>query len=131
MAKRSTGSSKLTPEVRQQLANMARAARQLVYGEPGCPVWGTLFAEIEDDAKEVGHEFMRLLMEQTTEGQAAALPAAALTTGSGEVAQAVGCRERVIETESGTVVWSEPKAYLPKSRKDFFPSVQSVGPGGG
>lgn len=131
MAKRSTGSSKLTSEVREQLASMARVARQLVYGAPGCPAWGTGFAEIEDDAKEVGHEFIRLLMEQTTEGQAEAVPATALLTDSGEVAQSVGRRERVIETESGNVVWSEPKAYLPKSRKDFFPSVQSVGPGGG
>lgn len=121
----------MTPEVRQQLANMARAARQLVYGEPGCPVWGTRFAEIEDDAKEVGHEFIRLLMEQTTEGQAESLSAAALTTDSGEVARSVGHQERVIETESGNVVWNEPKAYLPKSRKDFFPSVQSSGAGSG
>lgn len=131
MAKRSRGSSKLTPEVRQQLARMATEARQLVYGDPGCPVWGTGFAEIEDDAKEVGHEFIRLLMEQTTEDQAEVMPPEALRTDSGEVAQSIGHRERVIESESGNVVWSEPKAYLPTSRKDFFPSVQSVGPAGG
>lgn len=62
MVERSIGKAKLTPEVRQRLADMAAEARQLVYGEAGCPEWGTLFAEIEDDAREVGFEFIRLLM---------------------------------------------------------------------
>jgi len=55
------GQSKLSPAVRQRLAEMVAEARALVYGEAGCPQWGTLFAEIEDDAKEVGSEFIRLL----------------------------------------------------------------------
>ncbi len=131
MVQRITGKKKLTPQVRQRLAEMAVEARQLVYGEAGCPTWGTLFAEIEDDAKEVGHEFIRLLMQQTAEGQAETLPDEALITDIGEVAQSVGAEERMIETESGEVSWNEPKAYLPKSRKDFFPSVEGPGTGGG
>ncbi len=67
MVDRSMGERKLTPEVRQRLAEMVQEARHLVYGEAGCPQWGTLFAEIEDDAKEVGHEFIRLLMQQTAQ----------------------------------------------------------------
>jgi len=130
MVKRMTGGSKLTPEVRRRLAEMVAEARQLVYGEAGCPEWGTLFSEIEDDAKEVGHEFIRVLMQQTAEGQAATLPAEALTTDAGEIAQSVGSEERTIETESGEVSWDEPKAYLPKSRKAFFPSVEGFGTGG-
>ncbi len=129
MVDRSMGKGKLTPEVRQRLADMAAEARQLVYGEVGCPEWGTLFAEIEDDAKEVGHEFIRLLMQQTATGQAETLPPEALNTDSGEMAQSIGTEERTIETESGEVNWDEPKAYLPKSRKAFFPSVE--GPGAG
>ena len=131
MVKRITGKRKLTPQVRQRLAEMAAEARLLVYGEAGCPTWGTLFAEIEDDAKEVGHEFIRLLMQQTAEGQAETLPDEALITDSGEVARSVGTEERTIETESGEVSWNEPKAYLRKSRKDFFPSVEGPGTGGG
>jgi hypothetical protein len=100
-----------------------------MYGEAGCPEWGTLFAEIEDDAKEVGHELIRLLMQQTAQGQAQTLPDEALTTDTGESARSAGVETRRIETESGEVSWDEPKAYLPKSRKAFFPSVE--GPGAG
>lgn len=129
MAKRSTGKPKLTPQVRKQLARMAAEARLLVYGEIGCPAWGTSFAEIEEDAREVGHEFIRLVMEQTTEGQTGTMPAEALTTDSGEMAQSAGSEKRTLETESGPVIWEEPKAYLPKSRKAFFPAVEGPGLG--
>ena len=57
MVERSIGLRKLTPQVRQRLTDMAAEARHLVYGGAGCPEWGTLFAEIEDDAREVGQEF--------------------------------------------------------------------------
>jgi hypothetical protein len=130
MAKRIAALSKLTPEVRKRLAELAAEARELVYGDQGCPQWGTSFAEIEADAKEVGHEFIRLVMEQTSGEQAAILPKQALTTDAGETAQCIGTRPRQIETESGPVNWAEPKAYLPKSRKDFFPSNQGDGPRG-
>lgn len=129
MPKRTIGTSKLTPEMRQRLAEVAMEARRLVYGDKGCPEWGTSFAEIESDAREVGFEFIRLLMEQTADGQAGEMPQTALNTESGEVAQRTGSEQRDLETESGTVSWSEPKAYLPKSRKAFFPSGESAGPG--
>lgn len=129
MVERFIGKTKLTLEVRQRLADMAAEARQLVYGEAGCPEWGTLFAEIEDDAREVGSEFIRLLMQQTAQEQAETLPTDALNTGSGETAHSIGSEERAIETESGEVKWDEPKAYLPKSRKAFFPSVEGFGAG--
>jgi hypothetical protein len=130
MAKRTVGKSKLTPEMRQRLAAMAAEARELVYGNQRCPAWGTSFAEIESDAKEVGHEFIRLLMEQTADEQAEVMPESALTTDSGEKAEGVVKERRDLETESGSVSWAEPKAYLPKSRKAFFPSGESTGAGG-
>ena len=129
MAKRAAAKSKLTAEVRKRLAEVAADTRELVYGEQGCPKWGTSFAEIEADAKEVGHEFMRLVMQQTGSQQAGILSEEALTTDSGETAQCIGTRPRQIETESGPVSWPEPQAYLPKSRKAFFPSDQGIGPG--
>ena len=55
MVERSIGKAKMTSEVRQRLADMAAEVRQLVYGEAGCPEWGTLFAEIEDDAVSYTH----------------------------------------------------------------------------
>ena len=131
MAKRTVGKSKLTPELRQRLAEVAGEARRLVYGEAGCPEWGTRFVEIEDDAKEVGHEFIRLLMEQAADSQTHHMPDAALTAAAGEPATLIGTEDRTIESESGGVHWKEPKAYLAKSRKAFFPSEPSPGTGSG
>lgn len=130
MAVRKIGQTKLTPEVRQKLLGMATEARRLVYGEKGCPEWGTKFAEIEADAMELGHEFSRLLMAGVNAQQAAEVPDSAFATESGEVAMRIGSEERTLETEAGEVSWKEPKGYLPKSRKAFFPSVEGVGAGG-
>ncbi len=105
---------------------VAREARELVYGSAGCPEWGTTFAEIESDAREVGYELMRLLMEQTNTRQ---VPDRALQVESSEVATPIGVADRTQETEAGEVSWKAPKAYLPKSRKALFPSVQSSGSG--
>jgi hypothetical protein len=127
MAMRTTGKSKLTPQLRQRLAELAREARGLVYGEPACPEWGTSFAELEDDAKEVGHEFIRLIMEQSADAQVARMPDAALTSDSGERAVLAGTEDRTIDSESGGVQWNEPKAYLPQARKAFFPSEPRAG----
>ena len=117
MATRTVGKSKLTPEVRQRLVELAAEARGLVYGQAGCPEWGTKFVEIEADAREVGHEFMRLLMQQTNSQQAVDVPAAALQTDAGEVATGLITQDRTLETEAGNVSWKEPKEYLPNSRK--------------
>ena len=127
MATRTVGKSKLTPEVRQRLEELAGEARALVYGQAGCPEWGTTFAEIEADAREVGQEFLRLVMQQTNSQQATVVPEAAMQTDAGEVATGLITQDRTLETEAGNVSWKEPKAYLPKSRKAFFPSVQSLG----
>ena len=129
MATRTVGKTKLTPEVRQRLAAVAAEARQLVYGAKGCPEWGTTFAEIEADAVEVGHEFMRLLMTQANTQQAQGVPDTALKTDAGEEAIPIGSEDRTVETVAGGVSWKEPKAYLPQSRKAFFPSVQGIGTG--
>ena len=127
MARRTDGKSKLSPELREQLVEMVRVSRELIYGQLGCPEWGPKFAEIESDAKELGHEFIRLLMEQTSDEQSRSTPKASLKSESGEAAVLIGTEMRTIETESGPVSWSEPKAYLPKSRKAFFPSESRTG----
>ena len=127
MAKRTDGKTKLTPEVRRRLVEVAAEARRLVYGDVGCPEWGTRFVEIENDAKEVGHELIRLLMEQTSAQQVTTMPADALVLESGETALLVGQAERTLESESGDIRWTEPKAHLPKSRRDFFPSGEGIG----
>ncbi len=127
MAKRTDGKTKLSPEVRRRLIEVAAEARRLVYGDVGCPEWGTKFDEIENDAKEVGHEFIRLLMEQTSAQQVTTMPADALVIESGETALLIGQTERTLAGESGDIRWSEPKAHLPKSRRDIFPSGEGLG----
>ena len=127
MATRTVGKTKMTAEVRERLAAVGAEARTLVYGAKGCPEWGTAFAEIEADAREMGHEFMRLLMAQTNTQQAQEVPDGAWQTDGGEAAIPIGSEERTLETEAGGVSWKEPKAYLPKSRKAFFPSVVGAG----
>ena len=129
MATRKVGKTKLTPEVRQRLVAVAAEARALVYGAQGCPEWGTSFSELEADAREVGYEFMRLMMQQANLQQAQQVPEGTLQAESSEVATPIGVADRTLETEAGEVSWKEPKAYLPKSRKAFFPSVQSSGSG--
>lgn len=130
MARRTDGKAKLTAEVRRRLAEMVKEARELIYGEQRFPVWGTKFAEIESDAKEVGHEFIRLLMEQASDEQSRNTPPTSLQSVTGEVAELIGTEARTIETESGSVSWPEPKAHLPKSRKAFFPSESRSGVSG-
>jgi hypothetical protein len=127
MAKRTDGKTKLEPAVRQRLEELADEMRLLIYGQQGFPDWGTTFAEIESDAKELGHEFIRLVMERTSDGQSQAVPSTALVSPSGELGQLIGAEERTLETESGPVRWQEPKAHLPKSRKAFFPSESGIG----
>ena len=82
MAKRTDGKSKLTPELRLQLAKLAAESRRSIYGDQCCPEWGTSFAAIEADANELGHEFIRLLMEQTSGEQSRNMPVTALTAAS-------------------------------------------------
>jgi hypothetical protein len=129
MPRRNVGRPKLNAAIQAKLVQAATDSRRLIYGEQGCPDWGTSFAEIEADAKEVGHEFIRLLMEQSAGEQREIMPESALTTDAGETAQRIGDEQRKMETESGPVTWAEPRAYLPKSRKAFFPSDQSAGLG--
>ncbi len=105
MATRTVGKTKLTPEVRQRLVEVSREAR------------------------EVGFELMRLLMEQTNTRQAQQVPAAALQAEPGEVATSIGTEDRTLETESCKVSWKEPAAYLPKSRKAFFSQSKALGLG--
>ena len=72
----------------------------------------------------VRHELIRLLMEQTAESQAEQVPEAALASAGGERAMLTGTEPRTLASQSGAVSWEEPKAYLPKSRKAFFPMAR-------
>jgi len=118
---------KLEPELAQRLGEMAAQIRTLLYGERGCPEWGTRFSQVEDECCTVGEELSRLLMAQGMQCQADRMPPQALEQPSGEPVQPAGSTDRSVLTPAGEVTWSEPTAYLPQSEKAFFPSGQGAG----
>ena len=117
---------KVDGAVQERLREVAAELRGLMYGEMGCPEWGTRFSEIEDDGMSVGRELSRLLMEQSVGEQTQHMPPEALETGH-EQAQSAGTSTRPLETEAGEIAWEEPRAYLSKARKSFFPSREGTG----
>lgn len=118
----------LSKRVKQRIAACQAEVRELLYGEAGCPVWGTHFAEIERTAMSVGEELSRQFMALATEAQKREMPEEALACG-GEQALPVGTEPRSLVTEAGPIEYQTPKAYLPKSRRAFFPSGAGAGDG--
>jgi hypothetical protein len=118
------------PQVQERLREVAGELRQVLYGEKGCPEWGTLFREIENDGMAVGLELARLLMEQTTLQQAQELPAEAMQVPD-DVVEPAGTEEARLQTPAGEVAWDAPCGYLKTGRKAFFPSAPRVGAGRG
>ena len=120
---------KVSPEAAVQFVEVARQMRRLIYGVDGVPVWGTKFSAIEAEALEIGRELSRLIMEQSVDDQSERLPPEALraTHSGGETAAVIGEHPSLLETTAGDVQWQHPKARLSKARRDFFPSVPSVG----
>lgn len=112
--------------IQNRLAELAEELRGMMYGEAGCPEWGTKFAEIEAEDMAIGRELSRLLMEQSVESQAEQMPDEALQFPDDAV-QPAGTDKRLIETEAGVVEWDEPLGYLKKARRSFSPSVEGDG----
>jgi len=122
-----TSLRKIDPEIQQRLRTMAAELRQVMYGEAGCPEWGTLFREIEQDGMSVGLELARLLMEQTTSEQAGQMPEEAMQVPD-DVVQPAGTDTAELETPAGVVEWEQPCGSLKAGRKAFFPSPEGLGP---
>lgn len=112
---------KVDPQVQERLREMAGELRQLMYGQQGCPEWGTLFREIENDGMSVGLELARLLMEQAAADQAGQMPGEAMQVPD-DVVQPAGTEEARLQTPAGEVTWEQPCGHLKKGRKAFFPS---------
>jgi len=130
MAQKSTKRQRTTVDakVAERLGDIAAQIRELLYGERGCPDWGTKFSQVEQECCAVGEELSRLLMAQGMQRQAEKTPPQALEVPSGEPVQRAGTTDRSVQTPVGEVTWAEPTTYLPQSEKAFFPSGQSVGP---
>ncbi|MCE9525352.1 MAG: hypothetical protein K8R36_04790 [Planctomycetales bacterium] len=118
--------SKIDPAVQQRLRSMAAELRQIIYGEQGCPEWGTLFREIEQDGLSVGLELARLLMEQSAGEQVRHMPPEAMRVPD-DVVQPAGTNPARLETPAGEVCWEQPCGTLQQARKAFFPSGEGIG----
>lgn len=118
----------LSERVRERIAACQADVRQILYGEAGCPAWGTKFAEIERTAMSVGEELSRQFMALAAEGQRGEMPHEAMACGPEEAVPA-GTETRKLITEAGAIEYQTSKAYLPKSRRAFFPSGDGTGDG--
>ncbi len=116
----------IEPELQAWLRSAAAEVREKLYGPEGCPEWGTKFREIEASGMNVGLELARLVMEQSVSVQAERVPDSALQIEGDEV-QPAGRSPTPLETEAGTIEWSQPQTMLKPGRKAFFPPVPSVG----
>ena len=118
----------VSPAVAEQLAEIAHALRNTVYGEAGFPEWGTKFDDIEEEAMNIGREISRLFMEQSVGSQAeGGVPEVALEPQDGETPILINPHKSKLETPAGDIEWKQPQARLAKARRDFFPSGQSAG----
>lgn len=118
----------LSERVKERIAACQAEVRELLYGEAGCPVWGTKFAEIERIAMSVGEELSRQMMALIAEAQSQEMPPGVLAV-EGEQALRAGTAKRLLITEAGAIEYQTPKAYLPQSRRAFFPSGVGTGDG--
>lgn len=116
----------LSKRVKERIAACQVEVREILYGEAGCPVWGTRFAEIERTAMSVGEELSRQFMALAAEAQRGEMPEGTLAC-QGERAFPAGTKTRKLITEAGPIEYQTSKAYLPKSRRAFFPSGDGAG----
>ena len=119
----------ISPNVQSRLREIAAEMRGLLYGEAGCPEWGTKFTEIETNGMSVGLELARLVMEQSVDEQAQKMPETAMTVDD-DVVIPTGTERQRLETEAGRVDWEQPRGFQKKSRKAFFPASPSIGADG-
>jgi len=117
-------------ELRGQIEQFAGSLRAEVYGEQGCPAWGTLFSEIEELGVQVGDAICRAFIQQSVTQQAEEEPSCYQHAGCPTCGGPLDHRDpepKPLLTRRGEVSWQEPQTYCKKCRKAFFPSVQKFG----
>jgi hypothetical protein len=110
-------------DVRLYLQGVAKYLADRLYGPAG-PAWGTTLTQLEDTISAVRQTLSEQLLNLALSRQALAVPA--------EAPRCPGCQAptdprpdepRVVRTDVGLAVWSEPHYFCRKCRKAFFPSV--------
>lgn len=115
----------LSERVLERIRVCEAEVREILYGEAGCPELGTKFTAIEAVAMSVGAELSRRFMASAVGRQALEIPA--VLEGLNEAALHQPAQDRPLVTEAGPIEYQTPKAYLPKSRRAFFPSGEAAG----
>jgi hypothetical protein len=118
----------LSEQIRERVAQFEAELRQLIYGERACPEWGTSFAILERLGMSIGEEVSRQFMAASAGEQGKHIPREALEC-AGERAGHLVPKKRELLTEAGPITYETPTGYLPKSRRDFFPSGEGAGDG--
>ena len=113
---------KVGPTVQERLGGMAAELRHIIYGEQGCPEWGTKFVQIEKDGMAVGLELARLLMEQSLSEQADQMPEEDLDCGNETGRHGSGgsrdvCRHRRVGRTGGLFESSPPGFFSLSERR--------------
>jgi hypothetical protein len=119
----------ISPELQQRIRSMVRDVRKELYGEQGCPEWGTKFTEMERQATEIGDAITCELLRQALERQAGATdencPCGVCQQPTGPHPD--GMAPQVMTTGRGEVTWNAPQRLCDQCRQAFFPSASSIG----
>jgi hypothetical protein len=114
--------------LRERIKGMTAELRREMWGPSGAPVWGTTFAEIEDETGEVGDAIACALLSEGLQQQAeAAGHAAGRCSGCGEPIPLEEIAGRLLQAKRGKAAWQESHGRCKRCRKAFFPSLASVG----
>jgi hypothetical protein len=114
--------------LRERIKGMTAELRREMWGPSGAPVWGTTFAEIEDETGEVGDAIACALLSEGLQQQAeAAGHAAGRCSGCGEPIPLEEIAGRLLQAKRGKAAWQESYGRCKRCRKAFFPSLASVG----
>ena len=119
-------------ELHERIKRVATDLRQELWGEGGCPEWGTKFTQIEDECCEVGDLLARELMgqgldEQGLDEQAEVKEGPQQCGVCGRNAVEDELEPKIITTRRGDIAWQQRKYYCKRCRKALFPSGRRVG----
>jgi hypothetical protein len=121
----------LVEEVRPYVEGVAKNLVEKLYGSDG-PPWGTKLAEIEHLLLDLRDVLTEKLLAEALARQAATHaqrpPAYRSCPGCQQPLTCAETEPRLVHTEAGEALWSEPQAYCRTCRQAFFPSVEEPGP---
>ncbi len=110
-------------------ARVVRVVREYQAEHGQAMLQGQRFAELEEEACQLGDALAAALIEVSLEEQAEG-QAAEATACCPSCQRPVGSQEpepRLVQTRRGEVAWQEPTYFCRRCRKSFFPAVENLG----